>query len=120
MGTTLFVMALTLGAPAQHHAGYFEQKSAQVFNAFVAFSTARPVEERQNALEVARQRDRLMLPGGASTIEGGAMGAALMGAAVFVSAHAPGKLRRAVDGPVHFGPAMFEAGGMGAAVAARF
>ena len=53
-------------------------------------------------------------------MQSGAMGSAVMGAAVVLAAHAPTRLRAVVDGPVHVGPALFEGGGMGAGVGGRF
>jgi hypothetical protein len=40
-------------------------------------------------------------------------------AATILSAHAPRPLRVLFDGPVHFGPAIFDGGGMGAGIAGR-
>ena len=108
-------------APTQlHEKAYVAVKSEQVFAAFLTFASARTVEEQQNRLEQARDRDALMLPGGAPSMRSGAMGAMVMGAAVVLAAHAPARLRTVVDGPVHVGPALFEGGGMGAGVGARF
>jgi hypothetical protein len=127
--TMLATMAFVLGlcgvaaadAPATiHKKAYVAEKSDQVLAAFLRFAGARGVEEQQNRLEQARERDALMLPGGAPSMRSGAMGAIVLGAAVVLAAHAPARLRAIVDGPVHFGPALFEGGGMGAGVGARF
>lgn len=119
MGSPLLVMALIVGA--SHHApSYVEQKSAQVLASFLAFKSAHRAEEAQNPLQQQRDRDALLLGGRAPSLQSGAMGAMLMGGAVFVAAHAPARLRPIVDGKVHFGPALFEGGGMGAGVGGRF
>jgi hypothetical protein len=108
-------------APLQiHKKSYVETKNEQVFAAFLAFTTARTVEEQQNRLQSARERDELLLPGGAPSMQAGAMGAMMMGAAVVVAAHMPERARGVIDGAVHFGPALFEGGGMGAGVGGRF
>jgi hypothetical protein len=127
--TMLATVVLVLGfagvasaeAPLQvHKKSYVETKNGQVFASFLAFTTAYPVERQQNHLESARERDALMLPGGAPSMQSGAMGAMMMGAAVVVAAHMPERARVVIDGAVHFGPAMFEGGGMGAGVGGRF
>jgi hypothetical protein len=122
-------MALVLGlsgvaaaeAPAQiHKRAYVAVKSEQVFAAFLTFASARTVEDEQNRLGAARERDALFVCGGAPSLRSGAMGAMVMGAAVVLAAHAPERLRVVVDGPLHLGPALFEGGGMGAGVGGRF
>jgi hypothetical protein len=119
MGSTMFAMVLVLGV-GHHQPSYFEEKSAQVFASFLSFATARTVEEDQNRLQEHRDRDTLLLPGGRASLEAGAAGSMVMGAAVVLAAHAPKRMRAIVDGPVHVGPAMFEGGGMGAGVGGRF
>jgi hypothetical protein len=118
MGTML-AMLMVVGAPS-HHATYFEAKNAQVMRAFLLFKTAQPVEREQNLLGLARERDALLWGGRAPSLQSGALGSAVMGAAVVLAAHVPGKARVVVDGPVHVGPALFEGGGMGAGVGGRF
>jgi hypothetical protein len=135
MRTTMLAVALVLrlygvaaaDAPPKrsvdmriHTRSYVATKSAQVFAAFLVFHEARRVDEKQCGLAMARERDALLVPGGASSVDAGAMGAVMMGAAIVFAAHAPGRLRALVDGPVHFGPAMFESGGLGAGVGGRF
>jgi hypothetical protein len=119
MGSTMLAMVVVLGAP-HGKPTYFEQKSAQVFASFLTFTTERGVEEQQNRLAAARERDGLLLPGGAPSMQSGAMGSMVMGAAVVMVAHAPKRVRAVVDGRVHIGPALFEGGGMGAGVGGRF
>jgi len=121
MGSTMLAMMVIVGA-AHHepHPSYFAEKSAQVFASFLGFTSARTVEEEQNPLAQHRERDALMLPGGAPSMQSGAMGAMVMGAAVVLAAHAPKCVRAVVDGKVHVGPALFEGGGLGAGVGARF
>ena len=127
--TMLATVALVLGfasaasaeAPAKlHKKSYVEAKNDQVFASFLSFKSAGTVEQQQNRLEAARARDTLLLPGGTPSMQSGAMGAMMMGAAVVVAAHLPERVRIVVDGAVHFGPAMFEGGGMGAGVGGRF
>jgi hypothetical protein len=75
-----------------------------------------------DALEVRRERDKMLLfRGGAQPAQGGAvaLGVAMFGAATILSAHAPRPLRVLFDGRVHFGPAIFDGGGMGAGVAGQ-
>jgi hypothetical protein len=126
--TMLATVALVLGlagtasaeAPHElHKKSYVATKNAQVFASFLMFTTAQTVEEQQNRLQSARQRDGLVLPGGAQSMQSGAMGAMMMGAAIVVAAHMPERVRVVVDGSVHFGPARFEGGGMGAGVGGR-
>ncbi|HEX8953053.1 MAG TPA: hypothetical protein VF945_14460, partial [Polyangia bacterium] len=87
---------------------------------FLVFTSARTVEQDQNRLAQLRERDALLLPGGAPSLQAGALGSMVMGAAVIFAAHAPARLRALVDGPVHVGPALLEGGGMGAGVGGRF
>jgi hypothetical protein len=120
MGTTLLAMVMVVGVSHQPHESYVDQKNAQVVRSFLLFTTARTVEEDQNRLALFRERDGLLLPGGAPSLLSGGLGSMIMGAAVVLAAHAPKKLRAIVDGPVHVGPALFEGGGMGAGVGGRF
>jgi hypothetical protein len=119
MGTTMLAMVMVLGLP-NHHQTYLERKNEQVMRSFLVFKSERTVEQDQNRLHEARERDALMLPGGAPSMQSGAIGAMMMGAAVVVAAHMPERARVVIDGVVHFGPAMFEGGGMGAGVGGRF
>jgi hypothetical protein len=108
-------------APARiRKPSFVESKRDQVLAAFLSFAAARTVEQQQDRLGAARARDALLRPGGAPSLQAGAMGAVMMSAAVFVAAHAPARLRPLVDGPVHLGPALFEGGGMGAGIGGRF
>ncbi|MGZ3442106.1 MAG: hypothetical protein ACXVDD_21455 [Polyangia bacterium] len=129
MRNTVLMMALLLGVtgvaraetPSQVHTkSSVETKNEQVFASFLAFTTAHSVERQQDHLASARERDELLLPGGAPSMQSGAIGAMMMGAAVVVAAHMPDRARAVIDGVVHFGPAMFEGGGMGAGVGGRF
>jgi len=76
--------------------------------------------EGGDALEVRRDRDRLVLFRGPE-VQGAAVavGLAMFTAATILSAHAPRPLRGVFDGPVHVGPAIFDGGGMGAGIAGR-
>jgi hypothetical protein len=76
--------------------------------------------EAGDALEVRRDRDRLVLFRGPQS-QGGAVavGLAMFIATTVSSAHAPRPLRVMFDGPVHIGPAIFDGGGMGAGIAGR-
>lgn len=127
--TMLATVALLLGfsgaanadaSGSLHKKSFVETKNEQVFASFFSFVSAHTVEERQNLVQVARDRDALLLPGGASSFEAGALGAMVMGAAVVLAAHMPDRARVIVDGPVHVGPALFAGGGMGAGVGGRF
>ena len=80
----------------------------------------RTVEEDQNRLQQCRERDTLLWGGRTQSMQSGAMGSMVMGAAVVLAAHAPKRVRAVVDGRVHVGPALFEGGGMGAGVGGRF
>ncbi|MCU1276846.1 MAG: hypothetical protein JWM53_392 [bacterium] len=116
-----FVNAASAESHSQiHKKSYVQTKNEQVFASFLAFTSAHGVEQEQNRLQSARERDGLLLPGGAPSVQSGLMGAMMMGAAVVVAAHMPDRVRVVVDGVVHFGPAMFEGGGMGAGVGGRF
>jgi hypothetical protein len=119
MGTTMLAMMVVAGVSNQAPS-YFEQKSAQVFAAFLAFKPAHTVEEEQNRVQQAREHDELLLPGGRASMQSGAMGSMVMGAAVVFAAHAPAKLRPLVAGRVHLGPALFDGGGMGAGIGGHF
>jgi len=116
----MLAMMMIVGAPSHHAASYFEQTSGKVLRAFVQLKTAHTEEVEENGLEQARARDALLLGGRAPSLQAGALGSMVMGAAVVFAAHAPARLRPLVDGPVHFGPALFDGGGMGAAIAGRF
>ena len=120
MGSMMLAMMIVVGSGGQHQASYFEEKAAHVFASFLGFGAVRTVEEDQNRVQQARDRDALLWGGRAPSMQSGAMGSMIMGAAVVLAAHAPAKMRAVVDGPVHVGPALFEGGGMGASVAARF
>ena len=120
MGTTMLAMVMILGAPAPRHESYVEQKNAAVVRSFLMFKTERTVEADQDRLQQARERDQLLLGGRTTSLQSGALGSMVMGAAVVLAAHAPQRMRAVVDGPVHVGPALFEGGGMGAGVGGRF
>lgn len=120
MGTTMLAMMMVLGTSQPRHPSYVEHKNEQVMRSFLQFKTARTVEQDQNRLQQLRDRDALLLGGRAPSMQSGALGSMVMGAAVVLAAHAPAKLRAVVDGPVHLGPALFEGGGMGAGVGGRF
>ena len=131
MGKTALAILVVLGfgglARAQRpaaqlrHPSYVETRTARVLAALLRFVPARTVEEQQDRLSAARARDALRLPGGLpESLQAGACGAALFGAAVVLAAHAPAALRPIVDGPVHLGPALFDSGGLGAGIGGRF
>jgi hypothetical protein len=120
MGTTMLAMVMILGAPAPRHDSYVEQKNAAVMRSFLMFKSERTVEEDQNRMQQARERDQLLLGGRAPSMQSGALGSMVMGAAVVLVAHAPKRVRAVVDGAVHVGPALFDGGGMGAGVGGRF
>ena len=136
MRTTAFwaaAVALLIGmggaaraqAPVQLHGragskSYVEHKSDQVFAAFLLFQPARTVEQQQNRLGAARERDALLIAGGSPSTQAGAFGAMMMSATIVLAAHAPERLRPIVDGAVHVGPAVFDGGGMGAGLGGRF
>ena len=119
MGTTLALLMI-VGAPTHHAASYFEAKNEQVIRSFLLFKTVQPVEREQDGVGLARERDTLLLGGRTQSLQSGAMGSAVMGAAVVLAAHAPARLRAIVDGPIHVGPALFESGGMGAGIGGHF
>jgi hypothetical protein len=85
-----------------------------------SFRFLAPAVEGGDALEVRRDRDRLILFRGPQS-QGGAVavGLAMFIATTISSAHAPRPLRVMFDGPVHLGPAIFDGGGMGAGIAGR-
>lgn len=120
MGTTMLAMVMILGAPAPRHESYVAEKNAAVMRSFLMFKSERTVEQDQNRVQQMRERDQLLLGGRAPSLQAGALGSMVMGAAVVLAAHAPKSVRAIVDGPVHVGPALFEGGGMGAGVGARF
>jgi hypothetical protein len=71
-------------------------------------------------LEMRRDRDRLLLFREPQPMGSGmGLGIAMFGAMTILSAHAPRPFRVLFDGPVHFGPAIFDGGGMGAGFAGR-
>ncbi|MCA1664677.1 MAG: hypothetical protein LC659_10475 [Myxococcales bacterium] len=71
-----------------------------------------------DALELARRRDRLLLfRPERRTSEGAALGVGLFGATTMMAAHLPPPLRVIFDRETHLGPAIFDDGGMGAGVA---
>ncbi|HXU70259.1 MAG TPA: hypothetical protein VN947_13075 [Polyangia bacterium] len=119
MGTMLAMMMI-VGAPSHHQPSYVEVHTAAVVRSFLIFKSDKGVEREQNAVGEARAHDALMLGGRAPSMQSGAMGSMVMGAAVVLAAHAPARMRAVVDGPVHVGPALFEGGGMGAGVGGRF
>ena len=119
MGSTMLAVVAVLGV-AHPEPSYFEERAAAVFASFLSFGAAHTVEQEQNRLQQLRDRDALLLPGGAPSVRAEMLGSMVMGAAVVFVAHAPRSVRAAVDGPVHVGPALFEGGGMGAGVGGRF
>jgi len=119
MGTMLAMM-MVVSAPSHRQVSYFESRNEAVIRSFLIFKTAQPVEREQNLVEEARERDELLLGGRVQNLQSGALGSAIMGAAVVLAAHAPARVRAIVDGPVHVGPALLEGGGMGAGLGARF
>jgi len=119
MGTMLAMMMI-VAPPSHREVSYFEARNEAVIRSFLVFKTAQPVEREQNLVEEARDRDQLLLGGRAQNLQSGALGSAVMGAAVVFAAHAPARVRAIVDGPVHVGPALLEGGGMGAGVGGRF
>ena len=120
MGTTMLAMMMIVGTPSHQKATYFEARNEAVVRSFLVFKTAQPVEREQNLVQQSRERDELMLGGRSQNLQSSALGSMVMGAAVVLAAHAPARVRAIVDGPVHVGPALFEGGGMGAGVGARF
>lgn len=120
MGTTMLAMVMILGAPAPRHESYVAQKSAAVMRSFLMFKSEHTVEQEQNRLQQAREHDQLLVGGRTASLQSGALGSMVMGAAVVLAAHAPKRVRAVVDGPLHVGPALFEGGGMGAGVGGRF
>ena len=101
-----------------------EMRSARVQHAMFIFHPNEPamtftsIDDR-NDLERLRARDRMLLfreptrPGVAMSL-----GMAVFGGAIVFAAHAPRPLRVLLDGPGHFGPAIFDSGvGAGVQVA---
>ena len=120
MGTTMLAMVMILGASGPRHESYVEEKNAAVMRSFLLFKAERTEEQNQDRLAQARERDMLLLGGRTPSLQSGALGSMVMGAAVVMVAHAPKRVRAIVDGAVHVGPALFEGGGMGAGVGGRF
>src|SRR5262245_3432642 len=102
---------------------YVEQRTRHVMNAFMLFSAASAPERQVNAVDLERDKDRLQMFHvvnlRVNTQQFG-YGFMVFGAATFLAAHAPDKLRVVLSGPIHLGPAVFEGGGMGAGIAGRF
>ena len=100
------------------------ETNARVARSFIVFRTQRSQEQQQDPLQVARERDRYNLNAmrAAAVNHESAYGAAMLGASVFLAAHAPGPVRALFAGErvVHVGPAAFEGGGMGAGFGGRF
>ena len=103
---------------------YFETHNALVMNAFFLFKTVAHPEKQGDSVDEPRSLDRLRIFHDAEPLElqnrQAGYGMALFGAVTVFAAHAPGSVRAVVDGPVHVGPAIFDGGGMGAAVGGRF
>ena len=73
-----------------------------------------------NTLEYHREIDRLLLfQDHGHTTNSVYIGLGMFAGAVFTAAHAPKPLRVFLDGRVHFGPAVFDGGGMGLGVGGR-
>ena len=119
MGSTMLTMVALVGV-AHPRPSYFAERSAAVYASFLDLSRVRTTEEQQNRLGQLRDRDALMLPGGAPSLRSGMLGSMILGAAVVFVAHAPKRVRLVVDGPVHVGPALLDGGGMGAGIGGRF
>ena len=119
MGTMLAVM-MVVSAPSHRDVSYFEARNEAVIRSFLVFKSAQPVEREQNLVQLSRERDELLFGGRTQSMQSGALGSAVMGAAVVFAAHAPARVRALVDGQVHVGPALLEGGGMGAGVGGRF
>ena len=112
----LFKPTLVGIAPLGHSRNEELFAAAPAKKAFRLFAPA----EAGDALEVRRDRDRLVLfRGPQSQGASVAVGLAMFIATTISSAHAPRPLRVVFDGPVHIGPAIFDGGGMGAGIAGR-
>jgi hypothetical protein len=119
---TLSCFAAAAQAHESTRASYVEIKNAQVMRAFLVFAATPCAPERdRDGLGAARARDELLLPAGRGPSTAAAdYGAAMLGAAVVLTAHAPAPLRPLFDARVHLGPAVFAGGGMGAGVGGHF
>ena len=103
-----WLVAPRLPPPALRPPTYFEQHSARVAHDLLMF-------QHGYTLETMRERDSLYLYGPTpGTTQSTALGVGLFSAIVVSSAHTPGFLRFAFDRSLHFGPAIFDGGGMGA------
>ncbi len=112
----LFVLLMVFNAHAD-----VRRYNARVMHAFLLFTPARTVEQHANGLELARSRDRFMLLAGWTRDDSQVgLGALVLGVTTVMTAHAPARLRSLFDGPVHLGPAVFDGGGLGAGVGARW
>ncbi len=119
-GIVLIALASVTAAAAQEVArvppppSYFSQHEQRVERATIVY-------QRGYTLDELRDRDRLELygvaPGGARAT---ALGGAMFGGRVVMSAHAPAPLRPLFDARLHLGPALFWGGGLGAAAGGRF
>ena len=124
----LVTIVLLLGASTAASAEQ-NPRTAKVHLTFVELHSARVEKDLLqfklqlrfvDALEVRRERDRLMLfRAPQSQGEAVGIGLAMFAATTILSAHAPRPLRVVFDGPVHLGPAIFDGGGMGAGIGAR-
>jgi hypothetical protein len=116
----------TVAAPraSNPERSYFEAHNDMVMKAFFLFASVPDPEKQVNAVDSERDRDRLRMfhepePLQMQNLQTG-YGMALFSAMTVMAAHAPDGVRAIVDGPVHLGPAVFEGGGMGAAIGGRF
>lgn len=93
---------------------YFEAHERLVMRDMVSFN-------HSYTLEYLRDRDLLRLYGPTpGSTAGVSYGVAMFSTAVLAAAHMPpGPARVIFDHTVHFGPALFEGGGMGAGIGAR-
>jgi hypothetical protein len=108
------LVGITPAGPARNDALFARSPAKKQLRFFVP-------AEGGDALEVRRDRDRLVLfRGPQAQGQAVAIGLAMFGASTVLSAHAPRPLRVLFDGPVHVGPAIFDGGGMGAGVGGRF
>jgi hypothetical protein len=107
---------------------FFAIKNEQVMHAFLRFqalpnapNAPNAIDRAQDRLQSLRDRDALLLPAGrVPSLAAGGLGAAMLGATIVLAAHAPAPLRPLFDARVHFGPALFDGGGMGAGSGGRF